>query len=52
MFAREHADGKVYKTVVPSGEDCVAPGTQKSIRRALKLTPEDGCTDEHFAGQD
>lgn len=48
MFARKHTDGKVYSTTVPWNRDCVASGTLHSIRRSLKLTPEDGCTDEMF----
>jgi predicted RNA binding protein YcfA (HicA-like mRNA interferase family) len=48
MFERVHSDGKTYRTVVPGNEDCVAPGTLKSIRRGLKLTPDDGCSDEAF----
>lgn len=48
MYARTHSDGKRYKTTVPTGDECVAPKTQMSIRRGLKLAPEDGCSDEQF----
>jgi hypothetical protein len=48
MYQRVHTDGKPYKTVVPLAYDCVAPGTLNSIRRSLKLTPDDGCSDAQF----
>jgi hypothetical protein len=48
MFQRKAADGRIYKTVVPLSEDCVAPGTVNAIRRQLKLTRDDGCSDERF----
>ena len=49
MFARMHADGRTYSTTVPWNRDCVASGTLHAIRRSLRLTPEDGCTDEDFS---
>jgi predicted RNA binding protein YcfA (HicA-like mRNA interferase family) len=51
MFQRLHTDGIVYKTVVPLAHDCVAPGTVGSIRRGLRLTREDGCSDYMFYGR-
>jgi hypothetical protein len=48
MFQRKHTDGRAYKTVVPLAHDCVAIKTIQSIRRGLKLAPEDGCSDEAF----
>lgn len=43
-------DGKPCSTSVPMNRECVAPGTVGSIRRAVKLSPEDGVTNQQFFG--